>query len=520
MSYSEHVSTETLADYAEGLLRESEASAVAAHLADCAECRAEELLLASLSEILAADDVGPMPAVYADRIDAALHEVALAHPAASRSAGSDPGAGSFHPEGAYAGGGALDLTPSALASSSSAEVVDLAARRKVVAQGLSRVTTVAASIVLLIGGTVLGLQALNSGDDQLDSPNEIAQPSVQPFARETIQPSPIRNSRVPIYVGAKKNPDGSYTNPNGVVVRPDGSAVLLNGKVLKPQKKPANGGAEPVDPTIPVGPLPADSSGSKSDRGPVAAFDKNRDTADEAPPAVDQDPADPAINPATPDPEDAGVADDAGTGESSAAPAADPAEAATAKPEGPRSVAGADEPAAAKAAQQRPYVEESGSEYTTDNFAEKVLALLDRAGYRESSVGEPQVDTDAGEPTSTVAPSESPQVQEAQFQEASINTAAPSAADSPTVAERAEAQGPASGEVKRRAVRCARQLGGELIAGDTGIWKGDAVTIVVLPDPSDSRQVVAHAIAGPCTAERPADDPENLRHIQFIVAKP
>ena len=519
MSYSEHVSTETLADYAEGLLRESDASAVGAHLAECAECRAEELLLASLSEILAADVVGPMPTVYAERIDAALHEVALAHPAGSRSAGSDPGAGSFHPEGAYAGGGALDLTPAALASSSSAEVVDLAARRKVVAQGLSRVTTVAASIVLLIGGTVLGLQALNSGEDQLDSPNEIAQREVQPFARETIQPSPIRNSRVPIYVGAKKNPDGSYTNPNGVVVRPDGSAVLLNGKVLKPQKKPAGGGAAAVDPTIQIGPQPADSSVSKSNRGPVSAFDKNRDAADEAPPAVDQDPADPAINPATPDPEGAGGADDAGTGEATAAPAADSAEAATAQPEGARSVAGADDPAAAKTA-QRPYVEESGSEYTTDNFAEKVLALLDQAGYRESSVGEPQVDTDAGEPTSTVAPSDSPQVQEAQFQEASINTAAPSAADAPTVAERAEVQGPASGEVKRRAVRCARQLGGELIAGDTGIWKGDAVTIVVLPEPSHSRQVVAHAIAGPCTAERPADDPENLRHIQFIVAKP
>jgi hypothetical protein len=46
------------------------------------------------------------------------------------------------------------------------------------------------------------------------------------------------------------------------------------------------------------------------------------------------------------------------------------------------------------------------------------------------------------------------------------------------------------------------------------------VTIVVLPDPSDDRQVVAHAVAGPCTAERPADDAENIRHIQFIVAKP
>ena len=516
MSYSEHVSTETLADYAEGLLRESDASAVAAHLADCAECRAEELLLASLSEILAADHVGPMPAVYADRIDAALHEVALAHPAGSRSAGSDPGAGSFHPEGAYAGGGALDLTPSALASSSSAEVIDLAARRKVVAQGLSRVTTVAASIVLLIGGTVLGLQALNSGDDQLDSPNEIAQPSVQPFARETIQPSPIRNSRVPIYVGAKKNPDGSYTNPNGVVVRPDGSAVLLNGKVLKPQKKSAGGGAEPVDPTIPVGPLPADNSPSKSNNGPVSAFDKNRDTADEAPPAVVQDPADPAVNnPATPEPDET----PATAPDSSAAPAADDsAEALRAEgSDGPRT-APADDPVAEKSAQQRPYVEESGSEYTTDNFAEKVLALLDRAGYRESSVGEPQVA--AGEPTSTVAPSESARVQDAQFQEASVNAAAPTAADSPTVAERAEVQGPASGEVKRRAVRCARQLGGDLIAGDTGIWKGDAVTVVVLPDPSDPRQVVAHAVAGPCTAERPADDPENLRHIQFIVAKP
>jgi hypothetical protein len=339
MSNSEHVSTEMLADYAEGLLRESEASAVAEHLAECAECRAEELLLASLSEILAADDVGPMPAVYAARIDAALADVARTSPVGSGSAGTDPVAGSFHPEGAYATTGALDLTPSALAASSgaaSAEVIDLAARRKVVAQGLSRVTTVAASIVLLIGGTVLGLQALNSGDENtLDSPNEFAQNQVQPFARETIQPSPIRNSRVPIYVGAKKNPDGSYTNPNGVVVRPDGSAVLLNGKVLKPQKKSSGDTApEPAgDPTLVVGPQPADSrvTSKSGGSGPMVAADKDKDAQDDARPAdVTVDPADPTINPATPEP-DEGAGAPAGGGET-AEPAPDSAKALRARP--------------------------------------------------------------------------------------------------------------------------------------------------------------------------------------------
>lgn len=506
---NEHVSTETLADYAEGLLRESESAAVATHLAGCADCRAEELLLASLSEILAADNPGPMPAAYAARIDAALAEAAR----------TGPVSGSFHPEVPHAA--ALDLTPSALAASSaqsgSAEVIDLAARRRVVAQGLSRVTTVAASIVLLIGGTVLGLQALNSGDNTSVTDSPVAAPNQTAAARSTIQPSPIRNPAVLIYEGAKRNSDGSWTNPDGVVVRPDGSAVFPSGKVLK--KKP---GSKPVDTLAVQGPYvppaaeaEAGSSKAGDDRGPLTFGDKDREQPDPA--LTDPAQLDPTAGPGATAAADDAVADDS-AGPSGAEDTATPASADAAAAKAPPESAAGSEPRVAEAPAQptqerrRVYVEESGSEYNTDNFAEKVLILLDKAGYRESSTGdavvEPFVDPVSPSPSGS------------QFQEASVATSAgsPTVADAPDLAERIDVAGDASPEVKRRVLRCARQLGSDPIAGDTGTWEGTAVTIVVVPDPTTEGQVIGWAIEGPCTADRPAK--ENVVHQQFVVTKP
>src|ERR1700722_5527551 len=109
MNAHEHVSTEILADHAEGLLGESEAGLVDAHLSECPDCRSTAALLDSLQEILAADDPGPMPAHYAARIDAELAELALAEPVRPINAAPTP----------------------LVARPAGAEVIDLASRRQV-----------------------------------------------------------------------------------------------------------------------------------------------------------------------------------------------------------------------------------------------------------------------------------------------------------------------------------------------------------------------------------------------------
>ncbi|HUR75841.1 MAG TPA: hypothetical protein VMZ00_16280, partial [Sporichthya sp.] len=128
MNTHEHLSIEILADYAEGLLGDADATSVAEQLASCADCQAEADLLVSVTQILAADDPGPMPDHYAARIDAALADLAAAEPVTPKRRQTPAGAG--------------------------ATVIDLASRRRFTPA--ARVTSVAASLVLLIGGVALG----------------------------------------------------------------------------------------------------------------------------------------------------------------------------------------------------------------------------------------------------------------------------------------------------------------------------------------------------------------------------
>src|SRR5690349_8586746 len=137
MTNHEHLSIEILADYAEGLLGDADATSVSEQLADCADCQAEANLLVSVGQILASDDPGPMPAHFAARIDAALADLAAAEPVTPKST-----------QATTVGGGA--------------KVIDLASRRRFTPA--ARVTSVAASLVLLIGGVALGMQALDNTD--------------------------------------------------------------------------------------------------------------------------------------------------------------------------------------------------------------------------------------------------------------------------------------------------------------------------------------------------------------------
>lgn len=68
----QHFDYDVLADLAEGLLEEQTATSVRAHLEECAECRDRSADLASVSRILAAAPMPPLPESLAARLDAAV----------------------------------------------------------------------------------------------------------------------------------------------------------------------------------------------------------------------------------------------------------------------------------------------------------------------------------------------------------------------------------------------------------------------------------------------------------------
>ncbi|MFI1384346.1 anti-sigma factor family protein [Embleya sp. NPDC020886] len=77
---SGHIDVEVLSDLVEGLLTPEQASALDAHLAECAECRDTRDALAEVRELLGGQPVEPMPADVIARIDDALALAALPPP--------------------------------------------------------------------------------------------------------------------------------------------------------------------------------------------------------------------------------------------------------------------------------------------------------------------------------------------------------------------------------------------------------------------------------------------------------
>ncbi|SEP84592.1 zf-HC2 domain-containing protein [Microlunatus flavus] len=69
---TDHPSRDTLADAAEGLLEPAEAATVDAHVAGCADCRAELAAFSEVSTVLAAAPSPTMPADVAARLAAVL----------------------------------------------------------------------------------------------------------------------------------------------------------------------------------------------------------------------------------------------------------------------------------------------------------------------------------------------------------------------------------------------------------------------------------------------------------------
>jgi hypothetical protein len=79
-----HLDYEALADFAEGILDEAEATSTEEHLAHCDGCRRRAAEVAEVTRLLARAPMPPMPAHLIDRLDAALAAEAAAYTPAPR----------------------------------------------------------------------------------------------------------------------------------------------------------------------------------------------------------------------------------------------------------------------------------------------------------------------------------------------------------------------------------------------------------------------------------------------------
>jgi hypothetical protein len=93
-----HVSAQSLARYAEGLLRRGRATRIRAHLAACPQCAAEQARLAAVAVVLRDVPAAPLPPAVAARLDAAL--IAESARRAAQPAGGAQGNGAAQPAGA------------------------------------------------------------------------------------------------------------------------------------------------------------------------------------------------------------------------------------------------------------------------------------------------------------------------------------------------------------------------------------------------------------------------------------
>jgi anti-sigma factor RsiW len=101
-----HVSAESLARYAEGLLRGGRAARISAHLADCPECAAEQARLTEVTVLLREIPAAPLPPAVAARLDAAL--AAESGLRAAQPTGAAQGDGVPQPAGTAQPGGGGD----------------------------------------------------------------------------------------------------------------------------------------------------------------------------------------------------------------------------------------------------------------------------------------------------------------------------------------------------------------------------------------------------------------------------
>jgi hypothetical protein len=317
-----------------------------------------------------------------------------------------------------------------------AHVLELAPRRIVLVGAVHRLGTVAAGVAVLLTGAALGAHTISSRSG-VDRPSALGAPSA------SVPPTILFAAFPTAPPGSTDGPHGSKEGPDHWIYTKD-KVFLPWGDVLV---RPRTPGAPPV--VISPGHRPAAASTPRAGKGtgtqptvigPQAPGAGQRPNA----PTIAATPPTPAANQPTPS-------------------------AATAQPSPP---AGAVRTAAAD-----PYVSESGTAYTEDNFATKVMDLV-----RAAEADHRPATSDAGESSSAAQQSQAdPQ-------------------DDPA----APANGPQpDAEVRTRVMRCAAQIPRAAIAGDEGTWLDRPATIVVVPSDRPD-QVVGYVFYGTCTKKGPA----------------
>jgi hypothetical protein len=205
MTRGDHVPVETIADHAEGLLSEFEARRVARHLLGCAECRGTAALLESVSRILADADPGVMPACYVTRLHANLARLAVTEP----------------------------VSPGLLLAPAGALCVAVASRRRALATGARRMSTVAAAVVLLVGGTAFGIRTVGDHGSEVGHPDAGGGPDpVVTYAAQVFDIPDDAVADAHGYYVARGS--GTMYVPAGAAEKIPGRARRIATKVLRP----------------------------------------------------------------------------------------------------------------------------------------------------------------------------------------------------------------------------------------------------------------------------------------------
>jgi hypothetical protein len=398
------------------------------------------------------------------------------------------------------GKAAAATSRTAPAATAGAQVIDLASRRKIVMTGLRRVSTVAASVVLLASGVALGIQTIGNRSEPPSSPDSALKPP-------EVQATYLSNTVFNIPADAVPDSRGNYVVPKtGTIYVPNDKDKKVASKVIKPN------GDEIVQGTSgkPILITPQTVTTSKGNQATTAVKPQgpNNHPAGSAPAGGSTPPAaDPAVAPAaqpTAAPNTPAPATGPAQGPSSAVAAPDAAKSGS----NPKITSHAERPT-----EGDPYVTESGSAYSDDNFAGKVMDLVTDAQQHSNpnDNGKPvaassgSTVSDPAAPPDTTANDTTPDTTGKRFggrQDVTAGYRAPSSTVKPN------AHGPASFAVQARVLRCAALTHRQAIAGDSGLWGDKAATIVVVQSDSPD-QVIGYVFYGECSHSGPVTTQES-----------
>jgi hypothetical protein len=155
-----------------------------------------------------------------------------------------------------------------------------------------------------------------------------------------------------------------------------------------------------------------------------------------------------------------------------------------------------------------PYVTQSGSVYSEDNFAAKVMDLVSDADQHPGPNDNGRQAPSAGQPAPASAPVTDPAEPDAGPNDVTTSQTTTSkhfgtrrdvttGYTAPTAAMDPNAHGPASFDVEARVLRCAALTHRQALAGDDAFW-GDRKATIVVVQSDNPNQVMGYVFYGEC----------------------